>query len=73
MYPAVKVGSTGIVFIPVAAVAPPVPVVVGAFVVKAPRNFSVGIKKCAFDRNGYLYHGRVKSLADGVRKGGLNF
>ena len=32
-----------------------------------------GIKKCAFDRNGYLYHGRVKSLADGVRTGGLNF
>ncbi len=32
-----------------------------------------GIKQCSFDRNGYLYHGRVKSLADSARKGGLNF
>ena len=32
-----------------------------------------GIKKRAFDRNGYLYHGRVKSLADSAREGGLNF
>ena len=39
----------------------------------AARAISAGIKKCAFDRNGYLYHGRVKSLADGVRSGGLNF
>lgn len=30
-----------------------------------------GIKQVAFDRNGYLYHGRVKSLADGAREGGL--
>ena len=27
----------------------------------------------SFDRNGYLYHGRVKSLADGAREAGLNF
>ena len=32
-----------------------------------------GIKKVSFDRNGYLYHGRVKSLADGAREAGLNF
>ena len=39
----------------------------------AERGVLVGVKKCAFDRNGYLYHGRVKSLADSARKGGLNF
>lgn len=32
-----------------------------------------GIETCAFDRGGYLYHGRVKSLADGAREGGLKF
>ena len=32
-----------------------------------------GIKACVFDRAGYLYHGRVKALADGAREGGLNF
>jgi len=31
----------------------------------------VGIKQVTFDRNGYLYHGRVKALADAVREGGL--
>ncbi|MEY3125994.1 MAG: 50S ribosomal protein L18 [Flavobacteriales bacterium] len=33
----------------------------------------VGIKTIVFDRNGYLYHGRVKSLADSAREGGLKF
>ena len=34
---------------------------------------SKGIKECCFDRNGYLYHGRVKSLAESARKEGLKF
>ena len=31
------------------------------------------VETCVFDRGGYLYHGRVKALADGAREGGLKF
>jgi len=32
-----------------------------------------GVERCVFDRAGYLYHGRVKALAEGAREGGLQF
>ena len=39
----------------------------------AENAIKAGFKEIVFDRNGYLYHGRIKSLADGAREGGLKF
>ena len=43
--------------------------IVGKFI--ASKAKEKNIKKAVFDRNGYLYHGRVKAVADGAREGGL--
>ena len=45
--------------------------VVGEAIAK--KALEAGITEVVFDRNGYLFHGRVKSLADAARKGGLKF
>jgi len=39
----------------------------------AERAVANGVNEVVFDRNGYLYHGNVKALADGAREGGLKF
>jgi large subunit ribosomal protein L18 len=44
---------------------------VGAFIAK--RAVEKGIKKVVFDRNGFLYHGRIKALAESARENGLEF
>ena len=44
---------------------------VGKLLAAAAKN--AGVEAVVFDRGGYLYHGRVKALADGAREGGLKF
>jgi len=44
---------------------------VGAAIAK--KAVEKGIKDVVFDRNGFLYHGRIKAVADGARENGLNF
>jgi len=39
----------------------------------AAKAIAAGIENIVFDRNGFVYHGRVKALADGAREGGLKF
>ena len=39
----------------------------------AKKAVALGVKEIIFDRGGYLYHGRVKALAEGAREGGLKF
>ncbi|HDI51257.1 50S ribosomal protein L18 [candidate division KSB1 bacterium] len=48
-----------------------VSVVVGKEIAR--RALEMNIQKVTFDRNGYLYHGRVKAVAEGAREGGLEF
>ena len=49
----------------------PKPKQVGEAIAK--KALAAGIETISFDRGGYLYHGRVKSLAEGAREGGLKF
>lgn len=44
---------------------------VGELIAKSAQD--AGVTSVIFDRNGYLYHGRIKELADAARKGGLKF
>jgi large subunit ribosomal protein L18 len=39
----------------------------------AEKSAAAGVQTVVFDRNGYLYHGNIKALAEGAREGGLKF
>jgi large subunit ribosomal protein L18 len=39
----------------------------------AEKAIAAGVQSIVFDRNGYLYHGNIKALAEGAREGGLKF
>jgi large subunit ribosomal protein L18 len=45
--------------------------IVGEVIAK--KAIELGVKKVVFDRSGYVYHGRVKAVADGAREAGLDF
>ena len=50
-----------------------IPLILISVCLVAQRALEKGVKDVVFDRGGYIYHGRVKALADAAREAGLNF